>query len=173
MLPILVQAYLAQGLVHTPPDLLRGHPQIFRGKCHILLHHIGHNLVVRILEHHANGAANGNQVALVLGIHSEDRNGPPLRERNGIAVFGQGGFSAPIPAQHRHKGPLLNLQVQIPKHRNPGAAFRPRVCISQVFSLDCLCHSPSCRPEWAGLIFKISEAFTCQAPNGPPHRRAA
>lgn len=145
MLPVLIHAHLAQGLVHPPPDLLGGDTQVFRGEGHVFLHHIGHDLIVRILEHHPHGAANGDQIALIPGIHSKHHNGAAGRQGDGVAVLGQGGFSTPISAQYRHKRPRFNVQIQIPKHRNPGAAFRPRVCISQVLCLDRVCHSPSCR----------------------------
>ena len=151
VLPVLVHPHLLQGLVHPAANLLGGDAQILRGEGHILLHHVCHNLIVRVLKHHAHGAADGNQVLLLPGVHAEHGHRPPLGQDDGVAVLGQGGFAAPVPAQHRHKGPLLHRQIQIPKHRNPGAAFCLRVCICQVLCLDRFCHNASCRLP-AGLF---------------------
>ena len=50
-----------QGIVYPLSNLLTGHPQVFRCEGHILLHHVGHDLVVRVLEHHAHPLADGQQ----------------------------------------------------------------------------------------------------------------
>ena len=42
-----------------------GNAQILRGEGHVLLHHVGNDLVIRVLEHHAHAAADLQQQGLV------------------------------------------------------------------------------------------------------------
>ena len=74
MLPVFVHSHLAQGLVHSAADFRTGDPQIFRAKRHILFHHIGNDLVVRVLEHHAHIATHCHQPIRIGGIQSADVN---------------------------------------------------------------------------------------------------
>ncbi len=66
----LAHTHGGQGIVHPAADLLRGHAQVLRGKGHVLLHHVGDDLVVRVLEHHAHPAADLQKQFLVGGVHA-------------------------------------------------------------------------------------------------------
>ena len=116
VLPELVHAHRLQGVVHPAADLLRGHPQILRGEGHVLLHHVGYDLVVRVLEHHAHGAADVQQLLLVGGVHTVHIHLAPGGEQDGVEVLGQGGLAAAVVAQNGHKGALFNIQLDAVQH---------------------------------------------------------
>ena len=57
-----VDACKLHGLVHPAAHLVRLYPQVFCGKGYILFHHGGHNLVIRVLEHHTHLLTQGQKV---------------------------------------------------------------------------------------------------------------
>ena len=75
-----IHAHGPQCRVHPAADFLRGHPQVLRGEGHILFHHVGNDLVVRILEHHTHPLADGQKKLLVQGVHALYPDLPPRRE---------------------------------------------------------------------------------------------
>ena len=103
-------AYDLQRTVHPFPDLCRGNAQVFRRKGYILLHHIGNNLVIRILKHHPNRSPHIQPLLIISGINSVDVDSSPARGENGVHMLSQGGFSTAVMAQYRHKTARLNLQ---------------------------------------------------------------
>ena len=62
------------GSMAIAPDLRAGNAQILRPKGYILLHHVGNDLIVRILEHHTNISPHRHQPVRVGGIQSADIN---------------------------------------------------------------------------------------------------
>ena len=80
MLPKGIHSHLLQRLIDPLPDLLRHNAQILRGKRHILLHHIGHDLVVRILEHHPDGFTDLEQLLFLRGVDPKDPDLSPARQ---------------------------------------------------------------------------------------------
>ena len=114
---VLGHAHGLQGLVHPSAYLIRGDAQILRGKGYVLLHHTGHNLVVRILEHHAHGAADVQQPALVGGVHALHPDLSPSGEEDGVEVLGQGGLARAVAAQHRHKFARPDVQGHPVQHQ--------------------------------------------------------
>ena len=101
--PVLVNAGHSHGLIHPAADFFRRHPKVFQGKGHILFHHRGHNLIVRVLEHHAHGLADVVELAVVLGVHSFHQHGAAFRQEDRVEMLGKGGFAAAVCPQHRHK----------------------------------------------------------------------
>ena len=88
-----------------------GHAQILRAKGHVLLHHVGNDLVVRVLENHTHAAAdchNSGQVGGVDAVHIHLSAG---RQQDRIEVLCQGGFSAAVGAQDGHKAAAFNGKI--------------------------------------------------------------
>jgi len=108
VLPIVVHLHLFQGAVYSPADLRAGNAQILRAEGHILLHHVGNDLVVRVLEDHAYAPADGKDPILVGGIDAADVDLAAGGKQNGIKVLGKGGFSAAVGAKDCYEAPLLN-----------------------------------------------------------------
>ena len=98
VLPVFIHIHLFQGIIHTPADNRTCHTQILRAKGHILLHHIGDNLVIRILKHHTHRSADLDQPVLVRSLHSKDGYTAAAGQQNRIEMFGQCGFSTAIAA---------------------------------------------------------------------------
>ena len=104
----LPHAHIPEGIIHPAADLLRGDAQVLRGEGHVLLHHVGNDLVVRVLKDHAHPLADGEKVPLVLRVHPLHQNLAGGREQDGVHGLGQGGLSGAVVAQHRHEAALLN-----------------------------------------------------------------
>ena len=98
MAGILRHAHRPEGGVHPLPDLRRGNSQILRGEGHVLFHHAGHDLVVRVLEHHANLTADVQQQRLVGSVHAVHIHLAPAGQKNGVEVLGQSGFARAVVA---------------------------------------------------------------------------
>ncbi len=124
-----------QGGVHPLPDLRGGHAQVFRAEGHVLLHHAGHDLVVRVLEHHAHPAADVQQVFLAAGVQAVHVNLAPGGQEDGVEVLGQGGFARAVVAQHRHKLPRPDGQGEVIQHRG-GDPLPGGVAEGEVFGLE-------------------------------------
>ena len=120
MAPMVVHSYGGEGFVHSLTDLGGGNAQIFRAEGAVLFHHIGHDLVVRVLEHHAHGAADVQKLGLVGSVHAGDINLASRGEKDGVHVLGQSGFARAVMAQDGHKGPGLYLQINALKDRLGG-----------------------------------------------------
>ena len=129
---VFAHAHGGQGLVHPLPDLGGGHAQILRAEGHVLLHHAGDNLVIRVLEHHAHPAADVQQELLVAGVHAVHVHLARCGQENGVEVLGQGGFPRPVVAQHRHKLPRPDGQGDPVQHRG-GDALLGGVAEGEVF----------------------------------------
>ena len=72
MFPVLIHIHLLQGLVHPAADLGAGNAQILRAKCHILLHHIGNDLIVRVLKHHSHVPADHHEPRFIGSVDPAD-----------------------------------------------------------------------------------------------------
>ena len=126
-----------QRVVHTAADLLGGDPQILRGEGHVLLHHIGHDLVIGVLEHHAHTAADLQQQGLLLGVHAVHIHRAAAGQQHRVHLLGQRGFPAAVMAQHHHEAALFHGQRHILQRRGGGAlSLLRRVGEGQVFGLQ-------------------------------------
>ena len=107
----IIHAHLLESGVHPLADLLRGDAQILRREGHVVLHHVGDDLVVRILENHAHGAADVQELVLIGGVHVPDPDLAGGGQEDGVHVLEQGGFSGAVVAQDGHKASLGDLQI--------------------------------------------------------------
>lgn len=69
---VLVHVHLFQGAVHSAAYLRAGNAQILRAESNVLLHHIRHDLVVRVLKHHAHVSPNGDKPVFIGGVDAAD-----------------------------------------------------------------------------------------------------
>ena len=102
-LPELVDAGHLHGLIHSAAHLVRRHTQVLQRKGHILFHHGGHDLVIRVLEHHAHRLADVVELAVVAGVHVFHIDLAAFRQQDGVEVLSQRGFAAAVGTQHGHE----------------------------------------------------------------------
>ena len=151
VLPVFIHSHGLKGGVHPLADLRRRDPQIFGGKGHVLFHHIGYNLVVRVLEHHAYGAADVQQPGLVGGVHAAHPHLAPGGEQDGVHMLGQGGLAGAVVAQHGHEGARFDLQIHSVQH-DGSQPLGDGIGEAQVVGFDdgahvrCLVSGRSCGP---------------------------
>ena len=143
----LAHAHGGEGVIHLFPNFLRGHAQVLRGKGHVLLHHIGNNLVIRVLEHHAHPLADRQKQSLIRGIHSLYINLAAGGQQHRVEGLGQGGLSGAIMPQHHHKAALFNLHVYTVQGQDRGLPFLCRIGKAQLICLNHGCHSVSLFPR--------------------------
>ena len=103
--------YRFQGGGNTALDLLRGYTKILRAEGYILLHHVGNDLVVRVLEHHAHPAADLQQEVLIGGVHAVHPDLAANRQQDRVHVLGQGGFPGAVVAQDDGEASTGNGEV--------------------------------------------------------------
>ena len=128
-------AHGGQRLIHPLADLGGGHAQVLRGEGHILLHHAGHDLVVRVLEHHAHPAADVQQGRLVGGVHAIHVHLAVGGQEDGVEVLGQGGLARAVVAQDGHEGAGLDGQADPVQHRG-GHPLLGGIAEEQVLGFD-------------------------------------
>ena len=100
---LFVDAGQFHGFVDAGADLLRRHAEVLRRKGDILLDDGGDDLVVRILEHHADLLAHIVEVIFVAGVHPLDQHRARFGQQNGIEMLCQRGLAAAVRAQHGDK----------------------------------------------------------------------
>ena len=135
VLPELIHPHRTQGVVHPLPDLGGGDPQVLRCEGYILLHHVGDDLVVRVLEHHAHRAPDVQQAVLIHSVDAIHIHFAAAGQEDGVHVLGEGGFAAAVVAQNSHKSALLDGQVH-PVQHNGGDALGGGVGEAESFRAD-------------------------------------
>ena len=106
--PVFIHTDLLQRLIHPVTDLRAGNAQIFRAEGHILFHHIGNDLVVGILEHHAHMTANLHEKIIVGGVQAADIDLTAAGQQNGIEMLGKSRFAAAVAAKNGHKAAFFD-----------------------------------------------------------------
>ena len=142
VLAVLIHADKAQRGVHALADLLRFHAQVFRGEGHIVLHHVCHDLVVRVLEDHTDATAHIEDARLVGGVDPVHQHAPLVRDEDGVHVLGEGGLAGAVLPKHRHKAAPFDGQIDAVQ----ALPLIPGVAEMYVFKLDdCV--------QWQNLVF--------------------
>ena len=77
-LALFIDARQLHGLVDAGADLLGRYAEVLRRKGHVLLDDGRHDLVVGVLEHHADLLAHIVEMVLVAGVHALDQHGTGL-----------------------------------------------------------------------------------------------
>ena len=117
-----------KGRVHPAADLVGSHAQVFRGEGYVLLHNACHDLVVRVLEHHAHLAADVQQARLVGGVDAADRHRALGGQEDSVEMLGKGGLARAVVAQDGHEGAFLNGEVQVVQH---GGGYPLLRCVAE------------------------------------------
>ena len=113
-----VHAHGGESFIHAAANVGRGDAQILEAEGHILLHHVGDDLVVGVLEHHAHGAANGDDLLLIQRVHSRHEHPAARGQQHRVHMLGEGGFARAVVSQHRHKAALFDGKVNVAqRHR--------------------------------------------------------
>ena len=107
VIAVMVHTHLFEGIIHPLADHRCGNTQVLRAKCHILLHHVGNDLVIGILENHPHSSAHSDQQLGVGGVHSADVHLSATGKQNAVKMLGKGGFSAAVAAKNSNKGALF------------------------------------------------------------------
>ena len=97
-----------QCLVHASADFLRGNAEVLRRKGNILFYDVGDHLIIGILEHHADRAADVDQKRLVGRVHAEYLHTAALRQEDRVKMLCQRGFAAAVVAEDGDKAALLD-----------------------------------------------------------------
>ena len=147
MLPKFIHTHRLQRVVHAPADLGGGDAEVFGGESHVLLHHVGDDLVIRVLKDHAHRAADIQQQIVVGGIHAADKYLAAGRQQNGVHMLGQCGLAGAVMPQHGDKGPLLDLQIHAVQHHGRDA-FGSGVGEAEVLCLNDTAHKKTPLMEW-------------------------
>ena len=83
-------------LLHSCPDVLCRHAEIFRSEGHILVHHGSDDLIVRVLEDHAGFLPDPPEIALSGRIHVIHPHRPSGRNKQRVDLLGERRFSRSV-----------------------------------------------------------------------------
>lgn len=122
-----------QGFFHPGTDFRPGDTDVLQPESHIFLHNGCHDLVVRVLEHHAHGLAHGPEIFFYGGIQAAHQAMTAGGGQETVEMTGQGGFSTAVGPDNSHKFAGSNGQVDslecrhfliLPIHIGMGQIFR-------------------------------------------------
>ena len=129
---VFVHADLLQSLVHALADLRARHAEVFRGEGHVVLNHVGDKLVVRVLEDHADAAADLKNLVLLAAVDPVDNDAAGIGREDRVHMLGKRGFTAAVMAEDGDKAALVDLEIY------PAEAFQfvPGVGEMHLFEAD-------------------------------------
>ena len=133
---VIVHADGFERVVDAPPDLRGGDAEVFRRKGDVFFYDIRDDLVIGVLEHHADMLPDGEKLFFVLRIHAVDRHAAARGQQDGVKMLGKRRLAAAVMAEHGDKAPLLDGQVQAVKYNMRLAAVLALVSIMQVVYLN-------------------------------------
>ena len=108
---VFVHADLLQGLVDTLADLRARHAEVFRGEGHVVLNHVGDKLVVRVLENHADAAADLKNLVLLAAVDAVDDDAAGIGREDRVHMLGERGFAAAVVAENGDEAALVDLKI--------------------------------------------------------------
>ena len=126
---VLVHFHQLQGLIHSLTDLLGRDPQIFGSEGNVVLHDVGDDLVIGVLEHHAHGAADLQQLIGVGGVHACHVHLARGGLQDAVEVLGKGTLPRTVVPQNSHKAALFDVE----RYVLDGSSLRIGVLICQMF----------------------------------------
>ena len=110
MLAVLIHADRMERLIDARAHLVRRDTEIFKPERNVLLHDGRNDLVIRVLEHHADMLPDLQQLFLVFGIHARDRDRALRWEQNRIQQLCHGRFAGAVMPQHRDQLTVFKFQ---------------------------------------------------------------
>ena len=123
-------------VVHALSDLGAWHAQILRCECDVLFDDVRHDLVVRVLEHHAHAPANFEQERLVHRVHALDIDLAAAWQQDCVEGLGKRRFSAAVVAEDHDKAAALDGHIHPAQRAGVHLVFRARIGEGQVLGLD-------------------------------------
>ena len=124
-------AHGGQGRVDAGDHVLVRHAQVFQAEGHVLAHHVGHNLVVRVLKHHARMPPDVPYLLVLRGVQTADQHAAFRRQVEGVHQLGQRALAASVVPQYRHKRALFHVQA----HMVYGSHIILVILVADVFDL--------------------------------------
>ena len=89
--------------LHARTDLCRWNPKVFRAECDIIRNHRCNELIVGVLEHHADLLTDVPSPRLVLRIPSAHPTRSLAREEKGVQMPCKGRLARTVCPEHRHE----------------------------------------------------------------------
>ena len=100
-------------LIDAAPDFLRRHAEILRAECHVILDDGGDELVVGILEHHADLLPDAPDLVDILRIHAVDAADAARRQQQRVEVLCKRRLARAVRAEHGDKFSRLDGERDI------------------------------------------------------------
>ena len=123
-------------VIHALSDLVARHTQILRRECDILFDDVRHDLVVRVLEHHAHAPANLKQERLVHRVHALDIDLAAAWQQDCVEGLGERRFAAAVVAEDHDKAAAFDGHIHPAQRAGVHLVFRARIGEGQVLGLD-------------------------------------
>ncbi len=138
MHPVVIHPHPAQGVVHPLTDFRRRNAEVFGRESHVILHHIRHDLIVRILKNHADRAAHIQYPGFVRGIYAAYRHLAGRGQEYGVEQLCQGAFTGAVMTQNHRKAAFFYFNI------NSGQRFDliARIGVVQAFRFYYRRHIP-------------------------------
>ena len=109
---------LPEGFIHPAVHLRRWDGQVFQPEGDFALHGRGHQLIVRVLEDHADALADLEAVLGIVDGESVDQHLSGLRQVQTVETAGQGGLARAVGADDGQAFPRADVQVYIAQGRD-------------------------------------------------------
>ncbi|MPN11017.1 hypothetical protein SDC9_158315 [bioreactor metagenome] len=90
-----------------------GHAKVFKPESHILAHHGGDDLVIRVLEHHAAALADLPGIFIIRRIHAADKDLAGRRRIQAVEQLGDRRLAGAVVTKQGHKLAPLDIQADI------------------------------------------------------------
>ena len=122
-------------LIDAPADLSGRHAEILRAERHIILDDRRDELIVRILEHHADLLPDAPDLRLLPRIDAVDAAHPLRRQQQRIEMLRERRLPRPIRAEHRDELPALDGERHIIQ-RPPLSLLSRMIHMREMFYFD-------------------------------------
>ena len=135
----LIHIDLTQRVIDPAADLLRRNAQVFGRKRHIVLDDIGDYLVIRVLKHHADGAAYLKQPILIGSAYAVNEHLALGGQQDGVQMLCKCAFPGAVVPQNSDKASLFNIKA----HTAQALVLVARIGVMHIFyTYDVLHISP-------------------------------
>ena len=102
------EPHLRERAPHAGAQFLRRHAQVLGAKRHVVLDERGHELVVRVLEHHAHARAHVVDVLGIRRVEAVDRNAARVGDQKRVEVLRERGLARAVTAKHAREAAARN-----------------------------------------------------------------
>ena len=109
----LTHADTFQRRCHFLLDLFGRNAQILQSKSHILIHHRANDLIIRILEHHADRFTDRPDLIFCFGVDVIDPQRPFCWHKQRVQMFCKGRLTGSVSAQNAQKLALTDFHADV------------------------------------------------------------